>query len=192
MKANHNLVFLLFFGFVLFQISVVQRMKANHNGRQIFYHFRRVVPNISCSKNESKSQLSKLMAFALNSCSKYQLFKEWKQITTPRPANCPNGCCSKYQLFKEWKQITTLKHGHIKSLRLFQISVVQRMKANHNAVLIPLISSVVVPNISCSKNESKSQHNVGDGGRVGSCSKYQLFKEWKQITTAIARYPMLD
>jgi len=37
------------------------------------------------------------------------------------------------------------------------ISVVQRMKANHNVVAIILLISFVVVNISSSKNESKSQ-----------------------------------
>jgi hypothetical protein len=38
-----------------------------------------------------------------------------------------------------------------------QISVVQRMKANHNNSLRALSNVGVVANISCSKNESKSQ-----------------------------------
>ena len=61
---------------LLFQISVVQRMKANHNYWVIMSWLAFVVPNISCSKNESKSQPADLYIDGNKSCSKYQLFKE--------------------------------------------------------------------------------------------------------------------
>jgi hypothetical protein len=44
---------------MLLQISVVQRIKANHNTCECGVTGQFVVPNISCSKNESKSQLIK-------------------------------------------------------------------------------------------------------------------------------------
>jgi hypothetical protein len=46
---------------------------------------------------------------------------------------------------------------------LLQISVVQRMKANHNLQVARLIWLFVVANISCSKNESKSQRTRING-----------------------------
>ena len=62
------------------------------------------------------------------------------------------------------------------------------MKANHNfEPAVPLIPAVVT-NISCLKNESKSQPIVLTYDTQSGCYKYQLFKEWKQITTSAAAY----
>ena len=121
----------------LLQISVVQRMKANHNSQRIWQRPNLVVAN--------------MVLRTLMSCCKYQLFKEWKQITTSRPER---------------------NYGQ----RLLQISVVQRMKANHNRTVVLVVMDPVVANISCSKNESKSQHNGPGPGAVNvvaniSCSK---------------------
>ncbi len=60
----------------LLQISVVQRMKANHNADELIQQGYRVVANISCSKNESKSQPWRKNLDKRYSCCKYQLFKE--------------------------------------------------------------------------------------------------------------------
>ncbi len=62
------------------------------------------------------------------------------------------------------------------SLPLLQISVVQRMKANHNAASPAVHADPVVANISCSKNESKSQHHAAVPDHIFvvaniSCSK---------------------
>jgi hypothetical protein len=81
MKANHNMFEIASWNVGLLQISVVQRMKANHN------------------------------------------------IKGKRPV----------------------------VVKLLQISVVQRMKANHNRDIYRTVRFHVVANISCSKNESKSQ-----------------------------------
>ena len=143
---------------MLLQISVVQRMKANHNTALMLLSSVIVVANISCSKNESKSQR---YALAISEHA---------------------GCC-KYQLFKEWKQITTIQPWPLKLTQLLQISVVQRMKANHNYSRLGGYDITVVANISCSKNESKSQLYTRYRVTTFSCCKYQLFKEWKQITT---------
>src|SRR5665213_4182487 len=101
MKANHNVSIDRLSTVMLLQISVVQRMKANHNVRQVFDHIdqllqisvvqrmkanhnalpdagiiARVVANISCSKNESKSQQTSSISAIRHCCCKYQLFKE--------------------------------------------------------------------------------------------------------------------
>ncbi len=227
----------------LLQISVVQRMKANHNAITAVIRSQFVVANISCSKNESKSQLTSRSLLVKIGCCKYQLFKEWKQITTsslmssgsklllqisvvqrmkanhngsgdasgsafvvaniscsknesksqlsPMRACSYNGCC-KYQLFKEWKQITTIKFPTLSFFGLLQISVVQRMKANHNHPLPINACIVVVANISCSKNESKSQRSYVPPCNMTCCCKYQLFKEWKQITTPVPVIPSMN
>ncbi len=239
MKANHNGEHPIYRDDWLLQISVVQRMKANHNKKMKDTITPKVVANISCSKNESKSQLMPISKTVLLSCCKYQLFKEWKQITTgqyqrnntlallqisvvqrmkanhngnhtfapggpvvaniscskneskSQPKYWNNGrfyCCCKYQLFKEWKQITTICLLLRGLPMLLQISVVQRMKANHNCCSCACNSHCVVANISCSKNESKSQLDAQFPDDFRSCCKYQLFKEWKQITTAIWKY----
>jgi hypothetical protein len=60
----------------LLQISVVQRMKANHNNPCDYAQYTHVVANISCSKNESKSQQDVTYTDAEPRCCKYQLFKE--------------------------------------------------------------------------------------------------------------------
>ena len=143
---------------LLLQISVVQRMKANHNYLEVYPIDAQVVANISCSKNESKSQQEHVINKHLLRCCKYQLFKEWKQITTVLLSVTYRG-------------------------RLLQISVVQRMKANHNDIDTHLHCFWVVANISCSKNESKSQLRATWCQISQGCCKYQLFKEWKQITT---------
>jgi hypothetical protein len=51
-------------------------MKANHNNDAIDYKNADVVANISCSKNESKSQQGGLTPEQEQGCCKYQLFKE--------------------------------------------------------------------------------------------------------------------
>ena len=194
---------------MLLQISVVQRMKANHNITIYSTTIALVVANISCSKNESKSQLKFKIGLLMACCCKYQLFKEWKQITTGwqgyrrcvwllqisvvqrMKANhnigyvnaivtkvVANISCSKNESKSQhiWSQPR-------KPTELLQISVVQRMKANHNNLIGLIYKHHVVANISCSKNESKSQHINSNIFEVHSCCKYQLFKEWKQITT---------
>ena len=62
-------------------------------------------------------------------------------------------------------------------VELLQISVVQRMKANHNAAYNSAAGDSVVANISCSKNESKSQRYALAISEHAGCCKYQLFKE---------------
>ena len=158
-KANHNPFGNSRDGNWLLQISVIQRSKANHNNGLNLILFNLVVANISYSKIESKSQRISL----------------WDQP--------PLRCC-KYQLFKDRKQITTSLVQIHQGLRLLQISVIQRSKANHNRNHLPLSSTPVVANISYSKIESKSQHpNLSNHSGV-SCCKYQLFKDRKQITTS--------
>ena len=66
-----------------------------------------VVANISYSKIESKSQHKWYEGKPLDSCCKYQLFKDRKQITTIWDAGSGMEGCCKYQLFKDRKQITT-------------------------------------------------------------------------------------
>jgi hypothetical protein len=58
MKANHNIYLKHAAVKQLLQISVVQRMKANHNVLLTGCHTKKIVANISCLKNESKSQLA--------------------------------------------------------------------------------------------------------------------------------------
>ncbi len=47
------------------------------------------------------------------------------------------------------------------------------MKANHNKEESDKLAEAVVVNISKSKNESKSQRNVGANRRVRGCGQYQ-------------------
>jgi hypothetical protein len=51
------------------------------------------------------------------------------------------------------------------------------MKANHNGCVCVLCCVWVVANISCSKNESKSQRKSAEAFDEAGCCKYQLFKE---------------
>ena len=148
----------------LLQISVIQRSKANHNNTMEEGNVSVVVANISYSKIESKSQL------------------EWMSLPVPLR-------CCKYQLFKDRKQITTPKARQRAGSLLLQISVIQRSKANHNNVIEEGNVSVVVANISYSKIESKSQHKSPLIRTVSGCCKYQLFKDRKQITTSTAARP---
>ncbi len=94
-----------------------------------------VVANIIYSKNESKSQ----------------------QRLIP---NAVNESCGKYHIFKERKQITTESHQYFLIQLLWQISYIQRTKANHNQIGGRHIKNKVVANIIYSKNESKSQRNT--------------------------------
>src|SRR5690606_11759828 len=93
-------------------ISVNQRMKANHNPICCGAYVCFAVPNISKSKNESKSQ--------------HRLIRDENQQAGKLPSLC-------------------------------LISVNQRMKANHNEKHAIKKVNKAVPNISKSKNESKSQ-----------------------------------
>jgi hypothetical protein len=73
----------------------------------------------------------------------------------------------------EWSHSSESPHW----VQLLQISVVQRMKANHNFCVRDKFWPAVVANISCSKNESKSQLAPGSSSSGFGCCKYQLFKE---------------
>ena len=72
MKANHNYKKELISIVTVVQISVIQRMKANHNLSCIAITIVVVVLNISNSKNESKSQLIWFVMPMLYCCAKYQ------------------------------------------------------------------------------------------------------------------------
>ncbi len=68
---------------------------------------------------------------------------------------------------------------------LWQISYIQRTKANHNDHWSDTVPDTVVANIIYSKNESKSQPPSRTKITPKCCGKYHIFKERKQITTAV-------
>ena len=143
----------------LWQISVLQRTKANHNYLVLGYILSVPVANISFTKNESQSQLTATKHLYKATCGKYQFYKERKPITTKDPNN-------------------------IKIMALWQISVLQRTKANHNKTSTIEIQPVPVANISFTKNESQSQHSRPRVSHSYTCGKYQFYKERKPITTS--------
>ena len=57
--------------------------------------------------------------------------------------------------------------------KLWQISIVQRKKANHNDLPLYQLSDVVVANINSSKKESKSQPTTFNSLLEYGCGKYQ-------------------
>ena len=166
--------------------------------------------NISFTKNESQSQPTRHTMNLWTSCGKYQFYKERKPITTD--IVCTNtltslwqisvftknesqsqqrswrilhrGACGKYQFYKERKPITTPPTILNNSQVLWQISVLQRTKANHNSISLCSPFTRPVANISFTKNESQSQLTTRRGCCVQSCGKYQFYKERKPITTA--------
>src|SRR5690606_28246319 len=71
-------------------------------------------------------------------------------------------------------------------LKLWSISVNQRMKANHNRILAAWNIAIAVVNISKSKNESKSKQCTNLMEKGTSWDQDQEIKERKQLT-AIAR-----
>ena len=131
-KANHNSFCSLVSSLRLWQISLFQRSKANHNSCRCRPLCTLVVANIIISKIESKSQLN-----------------SFDSIGTL--------CCGKYHYFKDRKQITTLTQKKPSQFQLWQISLFQRSKANHNGLTGMVDLSKVVANIIISKIESKSQ-----------------------------------
>ncbi len=142
----------------LFRISGIQKLKANHNYAFFLWGVFCVVPNIRYSEIESKSQLASQTYQPTNGCSEYQVFRNWKQITTH------------YLSWAEWNE-------------LFRISGIQKLKANHNLKPLNGKSLSVVPNIRYSEIESKSQPILLTSLLVKCCSEYQVFRNWKQITT---------
>ena len=159
-KANHN--WLLYFcgHILLWQISLFQRSKANHNKFLTKYASNSVVANIIISKIESKSQ---------------QHHHQLPHSTS----------CGKYHYFKDRKQITTSGSTGPRSNKLWQISLFQRSKANHNPLSLKRTTTIVVANIIISKIESKSQLTIVYILIVMSCGKYHYFKDRKQITTSL-------
>jgi len=142
----------------VFRISAIQKLKANHNNISYATCGTMGVPNISYSEIESKSQQRKTNLPQCFRCSEYQLFRNWKQITT----------------------VPVLKPAEI---LVFRISAIQKLKANHNINLAKETISLGVPNISYSEIESKSQRRSIRRNVSYGCSEYQLFRNWKQITT---------
>jgi len=167
----------------VFRISAIQKLKANHNNRILFVWGRNGVPNISYSEIESKSQLIVRPFSRCFRFSEYQLFRNWKQITTVLSLRTARNWCSEYQLFRNWKQITTLVLVGKMSTGVFRISAIQKLKANHNCGWKDIQGKKGVPNISYSEIESKSQQHQVDNYIDAWCSEYQLFRNWKQITT---------
>ena len=100
---------------MLWQISLFQRSKANHNSHAEETESIPVVANIIISKIESKSQLNTLGS--------------WKPLG-----------CGKYHYFKDRKQITTAGLYGSLNRKLWQISLFQRSKANHNIVISAVIT----------------------------------------------------
>ena len=139
------------------QISIIQRLKANHNCSYYSSYGVSGVPNINYSKIESKSQ-------PVGACfcvedgvpninySKIES-KSQQDVCSLRRITW----CAKYQLFKDWKQITTVGRHITGFNRVCQISIIQRLKANHNTRKDRQNSCDGVPNINYSKIESKSQ-----------------------------------
>ena len=158
-KANHNAAWDSGAQEKLWQISLFQRSKANHNPAYSSIDKCSVVANIIISKIESKSQPSELHKTTSISCGKYHYFKDRKQITTVHPVakfNTP----------------------------LWQISLFQRSKANHNGTWHNDERALVVANIIISKIESKSQLYLVRTNMTTCCGKYHYFKDRKQITTS--------
>ena len=83
MKANHNWAYSVDGG----AQGVVNISYSKNESKSQHTHndhpFDGGVVNISYSKIESKSQQGDVQAGTGDGCCKYQLFKEWKQITTP-------------------------------------------------------------------------------------------------------------
>ena len=142
---------------LLLQISVIQRSKANHNLRFVLYRVLCVVANISYSKIESKSQRYQWYGHGMLVVANISYSKIESKSQHPDERSMSAFCCCKYQLFKDRKQITTGETLTIRKLKLLQISVIQRSKANHNDTATGRITNQVVANISYSKIESKSQ-----------------------------------
>ena len=118
---------------LLWQISLFQRSKANHNNIIINYLTARVVANIIISKIESKSQLPGPPDLGLISCGKYHYFKRSKANHNPLSLKRTTTIVvAKYHYFKDRKQITTYHCVYINCYELWQISLFQRSKANHN------------------------------------------------------------
>ena len=142
----------------LWQISLFQRSKANHNRNMTSLYPPSVVANIIISKIESKSQLNNKRVQGETGCGKYHYFKDRKQITTT--------CRTRLLTNKLW-----------------QISLFQRSKANHNETKGGRRHHSVVANIIISKIESKSQPKNENVITLPGCGKYHYFKDRKQITT---------
>jgi len=92
------------------------------------------VANIIISKIESKSQQLPILSLKQMSCGKYHYFKDRKQITTAQGFLILQYRCGKYHYFKDRKQITTGVWLYKNALALWQISLFQRSKANHNQI----------------------------------------------------------
>ena len=60
---------------MLFRISAIQKLKANHNYFEAKVANTTAVPNISYSEIESKSQQRRANETRNKSCSEYQLFR---------------------------------------------------------------------------------------------------------------------
>ena len=164
--------------------------------------------NIIISKIESKSQQDDVNCLLIKVVANIIISKiESKSQHYSSAVPCVLGC-GKYHYFKDRKQITTNWGIQFLTVPLWQISLFQRSKANHNTVAVDCMSKAVVANIIISKIESKSQLNepinaltsgVGNiiiskiesksqplrlGLRFPSrCGKYHYFKDRKQITT---------
>ena len=76
LKANHNIVDVYFDTEQVCQISIIQRLKANHNAVKAVVVPIEGVPNINYSKIESKSQPRGSSSENRQRCAKYQLFKD--------------------------------------------------------------------------------------------------------------------
>ena len=118
---------------------VFPKTKANHNGSVTFNCKACVVANIIISKIESKSQ-----------------HRPWQGLAF---------VFGKYHYFKDRKQITTNSKVLLMAAMLWQISLFQRSKANHNYLGVRLIL------FSCGKislfQRSKANHNYSFSGCHG-------------------------
>ena len=138
-----------------------QKLKANHNQPQI--KAIRIFVVIKCTKNKSWKQITtnlQIIAIIFALLSNVQRTKVESKSQLLHDGTYGVEVVIKCTKNKSWKQITTYRLYRVHKERCYQMYKEQKLKANHNLLVMVDVNCTVV--IKCTKNKS-----------------------WKQITTYI-------